>query len=87
MTQHKARSTMKGFTWGAVFWVSLLSFVQDTMGLEAWIAFERAHWMSPSPWIWVLPAGVALMVIVNAALSEMVARRKAEDVDYQRGEG
>lgn len=73
----KAPSTIKGFSWGGVLWVSLLSFIQDSMGWEAWVAFEEKHWVTMSPWWWVISAGISLTVILRAALSEMEARKIA----------
>ena len=37
---------------GAVTMVLLLAFVQDWMGMEAYLQFARDNWTTMSPWWW-----------------------------------
>ena len=57
---------IRGAAAGILLTVAVTGFVQDSFGLDGWIAFLQTHWLHMNPWTWTPFAGFAAWLLVSA---------------------
>jgi hypothetical protein len=63
-----------GFWSGVILLTSIQGFIQDCYGKDAWIQMINERWVNMSPWWWVIPSLIPIVLYVSISSTKQVTQ-------------